>query len=231
MIKDFEAAYDGDENLAMVLAALGSKLPFEKMLGELKTMVEAYKSEKSFSADNATLIDGTKHAKPFPDKIKSHAVILSRLAVENAAEKAEFLPILCEAIKVMDAGEGYGDPTRGIYQNSKVSNRIVPNFKVIMGLCIAAETVADKSLAKPLIELSQKKNIRLEDGDEIHSIQLYLRIIAAAARCGDHGAKEELERFTKSKRLFFREFAKSELNALNSAKTDVLPASIDEFWV
>ena len=100
-----------------------------------------------------------------------------------------------------------------------------------MGLCIAAETVADNLLAEPLMNLSKKPNIRLEDGDEIHSVQLYLRIIAAAARCGNKGAKAELEKFTKSNRLFFRQFAKSELSALNSSENEILPVKTEDFWI
>jgi len=231
MIKDFEIAYDGDKNLAIVLAALGSKLPFDDMLGEFKTMVEGYKSYKSSSTDSGTLSDGTKTAKSSPDKIKSHSVLLSRLAADDDAKKAELLPILIDAIEVMDAGGGYGNPENGIYQNSKVSNRTVPNFKAIMGLAIAAETVADKALIKSLINLSEKKNIRLSDGDEIHSVQLYLRIMAAAARCGSEFAADELKKYLDSERLFFRQFVKGELDALSSAKTDVLPVTAGDFWL
>ena len=232
MVADFEAAYDGDKNLGLVLAALGSKLPFENMLIELKDLIKEYKkSGDAISTDNATLIEKSKALKALPDKIKSHAVLLSRLAAEDNTKKAELLPILREALEAMEAGGGYGNPENGIYQNSKVSNRIVPNFKAIFGLVAASEMVADKCLTEVLIGLSKKKNIRLSDGDEIHSVQLYLRIMAAAARCGSEVAADELKKYLDSERLFFRQFVKGELDALSSAETDVLPVTAVEFWL
>lgn len=213
LISDFEAAYSGQKNLALVLAALGSVMPFDDMLYNFKNTVASHTIDNNLS-----------------EKIKTYALLISRIAAGDKNKKALFIPALAKAIEIMTSGGGYGDPTRGIYQNSKVSNRIVPNFKAIMGLCIAAETVADKALAQPLIELSQKKNIRLSDGDEIHSVQLYLRIIAAAARCGSDEAKNELKKHLNSERLFFREFAKNELNALDSAENEVFPIKLEAFW-
>ena len=205
---------EDNENCRLAALALGSEKPFEGALFEFGKLIKNHCEEKNSS-----------------DRIKTYAILLSRVAAGDKVKKELFLPVLASAIEIMDAGGGYGDPARGIYQNSKVSNRIVPNFKTIMGICIAAETVADKILAEPLVKLSAKPNIRLSDGDEIHSVQLYLRIMAAAARCGSHDAKAELEKFSESERLFFREFVKGELKALNSAKTDTLPTEIGEFWV
>ena len=165
------------------------------------------------------------------EELKSSAVLLSRVAKGEQSKREAFLPLLAQAIEIMDAGGEHKNCELGIYQNSKVSNRIVPNFRVIMGLVIAAETLADKSLAKPLINLSRKKNIDLCYGDEIHSVQLYLRIMAAAARCGDRGAKQELKKYLSSERFFFREFAKSELEALSLAKSDTFPTEIGELWI
>ena len=91
--------------------------------------------------------------------------------------------------------------------------------------------VADKCLTEALIGLSKKKNIRLSDGDEIHSVQLYLRIMAAAARCGSEFAADELKKYLDSERLFFRQFVKGELDALSSAETDVLPVTAGDFWL
>ena len=205
---------EDNENCRLVALALGSKKPFEGALFQFGKLINAHCEENNLS-----------------ESIKTYSVLLSRVAAGDEAKKELFIPVLARAIELMDAGGGYGDPARGIYQNSKVSNRIVPNFKTIMGICIAAEAVADKILAEPLVKLSAKPNIRLSDGDEIHSVQLYLRIIAAAARCGSDEARAELEKFSDSERLFFREFAKSELEALNSTKTDILPTEIGEFWV
>lgn len=231
----FEAAYDGDKNLALVLSALGSEKPFDDILCELKELIKKYKAYASADSDSSkytdTLIEKNKAMRSTADKIKSHSILLSRIAANDNSKKSEFLPVLCEAIDIMNAGGGYGNPANGIYQNSKVSNRIVPNYKAILGVVIAAESVADKSLAAPLMALGKKQNIRLLDGSEIHSVQLYLRIIAAAARCGDKTAKKELEEYVSCERAFFREFAKSELDTLGCAKSDVLPVEIAEFWI
>lgn len=210
----FEEKCQNNSSLGVVALALGSDKPFHTELAVFNFYIAAYNN-------------GEKLA----EQIKSHALLLSRIAAENERKKELFVKSLAKAIEAMEAGGGYGNAAWGIYQNSKVSNRTIPNFKVIMALCIAAETVADKSLAEPLMNLRQKPNIRLSDGDEIHSVQLYLRIIAAAARCGSKEARAELEKYIQSERLFFREFAKGELEALNSAKTEVLPVEVGEFWV
>lgn len=212
-LPDFEAAYNGDDNLARVLAALGSDKAFYDLLSSFKSAVQKYENEKKGA-----------------ETIKTYAVLLSRLAAENNGEKAELLPTLKKAIEVMDAGGDHINPERGIYQNSKVSNRTVPNFRAIIGLCMAAETVADPLLIASLMSLSKKRNINLNDGDEIHSVQLYLRIIAAAARCGDRNSQKELEKYLSSERLFFREFAAKELSDINSAQKDILPVPISDFW-
>lgn len=213
-LPDFEAVYKGDDNLARVLAAMGSDKGFYDMLKNMEKSTEIYKDGKTSAA-----------------KIKTYAVLLSRLAAKDHEKKAEFLPVLKKAIEVMDAGGDYIDKERGIYQNSKVSNRIVPNFKTIMGLCIAAETVADPMLIPALEGLLKRKNISLEYGREIHSVQLYLRIIAASVRCSDKQAKKELEEYLNSPRLFFREFAKNELEKISLNGDKVTPAKVDEFWI
>lgn len=213
-LSDFEKAYKGEKGLALVLSALGSEISFDDMLKEFEDFINTYSNENN----NA-------------EKIKNHAVLLSRIAVKNEDKKSAFIPLLKKAIEVIDAGGGYGNPEKGIYQNSKVSNRIVPNFRAIMGIVIAAETVADKALSATLMDLSKKKNISLSDGEEIHSVQLYLRIMAAAARCGDEQAKSEMEKYLFNGRLFFREFVKEEIETLNTAKTEFLPVEQSEFWI
>lgn len=213
-LPDFEAAYKGNDNLARVLTAMGSDKAFYDMLGNLKIAAENYENEKIGAV-----------------KIKTYAVLLSRIAAKNGKKKAEFLPVLKSAIEVMDAGGDYIRKEGGNYYNSKVSNRTVPNFKTIMGLCIAAETVADSMLIPALKYLSKCKNINLEDGQEIHSVQLYLRIISAAARCGDETFKSELEEYLNSPRLFFREFANKELEEIRSKGDKVIPVEINEFWL
>ena len=44
-------------------------------------------------------------------------------------------------------------------------------------------------------------------------------------------AAQELEKYLNSNRLFFREFAKSELDALSLANSEVVPTEITEFWI
>lgn len=213
-LERFENECEDSESLAAVCLSLGSTACFDQMLKAFEKQIADYNDKKVGA-----------------EELKSSAVLLSRVAKGEQSKREAFLPLLAQAIEIMDAGGEYKNCELGIYQNSKVSNRIVPNFRVIMGLVIAAETLADKSLAKPLINLSRKKNIDLCYGDEIHSVQLYLRIMAAAARCGDRGAKQELKKYLSSERFFFREFAKSELEALSLAKSDTFPTEIGELWI
>lgn len=215
-LPQFEAEYKKDKrdkNLGVVLAALGSHTPFYDMVDWLKAVVAEYEENST----GAT-------------KIQTYAVLLSRLAAENEEKKEIFIPLLAKAIKVMDAGGEYIIPERGIYQNSKVSNRTVPNFKNIMGLLLAAETIPHKDLIEPLTQLSEKKNITLADGDEIHSVQMYLRIIAAAARCHDPKSIKKLSEYTNSERLFFREFAKKEIEAIGDSGK-ISPVLVESFWI
>ena len=213
-LENFEKECEDSESLAAVCLSLGSSVCFEQMSQSFEAYIADYDKKKIGA-----------------EKIKSHAILLSRVAKGDEDKTQRLLPLLAKAIETMDAGGDYINKSLGIYQNSKVSNRLVPNFRAIMALCIAAETLADKSLAKPLISLSKKKNIDLCYGDEIHSVQLYLRIMSAAARCGDSAARTELEKYLNSNRLFFREFAKSELYALSLANSEVVPTEITEFWI
>lgn len=213
-LADFEAAYDGDENLGRVLLAMGSAKPFDRIINKFSDVITRFENEKTGA-----------------DTIKSYAILLSRVAAEDDKLKEALIPLLAKAIAVMESGGGYGNPEKGVYQNSKVSNRVVPNFRVIMGLAIAAETVADERLAAPLMALDSKPFITLKDGDEIHSVQLHLRLIAAAARCGDKSAFDQLQKYCDSDRLFFREFAKSETEAIKTAKALPLSVKPTEFWI
>jgi hypothetical protein len=209
----FEQYLNEHKNLALVCLALGSHKVFDNALKEFEKYLLEYKKNKTST-----------------DEIKSYAILLSRIAKGDEAKKQKFVPLLVEAIELMVAGGPHINPNISVYQNSKVSNRIIPNFRVIMALSIAAETLAEKNLAAPLIALSKKENIHPSYGDEIHSVQLYLRIIAAAARCGDATSVDELKKALSSERLFFREFAKSELEALKLAQNGVLPLETGELW-
>ncbi len=210
-LEEFEKGFQGEKPLALVIAALGSHKAFAPLLESLKEELSQY--------------DNTPSA---AERLSTLAVLLSRLAAQSDPERGELLPHLKRVIELMEAGGGYGDPARGIYQNSKVHNRVVPNFKAIMGAAIAAETLPDESLIEPLRSLKEKKNISLRDGAEIHSVQLYLRILAAAARCGDREALEEIKTYRDSERYFFRRFAEAEntknINAVN-------PRIPDPFWI
>lgn len=211
--EQFESRFEGEESMGLLLAALGSHKAFPPLLESFKDRLENYDGSCEKFTNLSTL-----------------AVLLSRLATESEEEKSQLLPLLARTTTLADAGGGYGDPARGIYQNSKVSNRIVPNFKALMGLLIAAETLPDESLIKPLRELKNKKNISLRDGDEIHSVQLYLRLLAAAARCGDPDALAEIEAYLDSERLFFRKFAKKELSEINRDGRPT-PVAVEPFWI
>lgn len=210
-LSEFESDFEGEEFMAQVLGALDSPKAAAPLLQSLENALENYQGESVEATKLSTLV-----------------VLLTRLARKTKDIKPHLLPLLKRVIEVMDAGGGYGDPTLGIYQNSKVSNRIVPNFRAIMGVLIAVETLPDESLIEPLRSLKEKKNINLRDGAEIHSVQLYLRILAAAARCGDRGALEEIKTYRDSERYFFRRFAEAEntknINAVN-------PRIPDPFWI
>ncbi len=212
-VGEFEKSFKDERSMALVLAALGSHKAFALLLDFLKSELSEYNNTPEAAERLCTL-----------------AVLLSRLAAESDIERREFLPLLKKVIELMEAGGGYGDPERGIYQNSKVHNRVVPNFKAIMGVCMAAETLPDKSLIDALRGLKAKKNIDLCYGNEIHSVQLYLRILAAAARCGDSEALAEIKGYLQSERYFFRRFAEKELKEIKKEKS-VHPIALDPFWI
>ena len=211
-LPEFLADFEGQTPLAMVLVAMGCHDGFDCLLEFMKESLALYKKGEASALG-----------------LSSAAVLLSRLAAENASEREKLLPILREAIEVIDAGGEYIRPELGLYQLSKVTNRTIPNFRMILALAIAAETIPDPSLVSPLLKLSKKQNIRLEDGDEMHSVQLYLRLISAAARCTSEEAKQELKKYLDSEKLFFREFAKAELSALTT--DNPTPVPVAPFWI
>lgn len=111
----------------------------------------------------------------------------------------------------IESGGGYIREGRRLYHISKVSSRLVPNFRTLMSIAMAAESIALPQLSEPLRRLKNKPYIRLEDGKEVHSVQLWLRLTAAGARCGDVLAAKELSSMLMDEHSFFREFAEKEL--------------------
>lgn len=200
---EYEARYltlsepEEQYRLGLVLAALGSDLPTDFLLARMERAVNDYREKKTGAAAIMTL-----------------STLLAPLCAGKAEPESRFVTLLCGAVEALDAGGSYVDPDKGVYHNSKVSNRKVPNFKALMAVAAAAERVASPALALPLRRLSEKPMIRLEDGREIHSVQLYLRIAASAARCGDQPSAVRLAGLLDDPHLFFRRFIVRELSEI-----------------
>lgn len=180
----------------IVLAALGSTTPFEDLLAELDAL-----------CINSELITRSNV------KVSTLCILLSLLAKDEENLKNKFIDVM---IKVIDSAEAGGEPVnrQNVYQNSKVSNRVVPNFRMLMALALTVEISADKRLAKPVEILMGKKFVAVDEKSEIHSVQLWMRLAAACARCGGVYGARMLLSLIDNERVFFRKFAIKELREL-----------------
>lgn len=190
---------------ALLLAAMDDITVFEPLNCSFKKLT-----------DNASAVSKNRR------QLMTLCTLLARLAGQNTACRAAFLASLSLLLTNLKAGGDRIDPKQDIYYNSKVANRTVPNFKLLLTAARAAAMVADPLLIVPLEQLMQQPGIALTNGAEIHTVQLYLQLLSAASRCGHQPAAKALCAFLEDPHVFFRDTAQQTLTDLYpevSAKT------------
>ena len=183
---------------ASALAAHGRKLPFDYLLNMLSEL----------SADEEKINEHTAD-------IMSLCTLISNICDFHKSCVGSFVPVLIRIAETITEGGIPSKDNVSVYERSKIHSCMIPNFKTIFAIASAAERIAHKSLAKPLERLSELPRVRLSGGDDVFRIQLYIRLIAAAARCGSKKALVRLRELRNDEHLFFRNFVEGELESVD----------------
>lgn len=144
--------------------------------------------------------------------------LAGRCALHSESAKKRFLPVLKERVGKAEAGGSSLRPLASVYDFSKVSSRRIPNFNLVNVIAHVCETLASRELLPELDELRRKEYIAGEhiSRDVFHNTDVftafqYVRLTAAAARCGSLTALRELAAQLHDTRAGFKLFIRGEL--------------------
>lgn len=194
-----ETNADAKYLFANALAAMGDKAALGYMLDAFSSKLKG----SIYIAENTL-------------EVMSDLVLLSHICDNNPECYEEFMPVFMKYLNMVTSGDGYLKDPLGIYANSKIHATTIANFKLLLATASIIEHVADPIFCAPLERLLKDRLIVVNEKADVFAVYIYLRLLAAAARCGSEKSKQRLADFANDEHVFFRHFVKNELDEIKS---------------